>query len=227
MGDAPAQLCNRKPGKTLFDIERLSSIAAIGRHRHDNNMVRPLPALALRHRRIHPARKDEVSHIGKDVNSVLLPLQYRAFSQPTKQSSPVPFILTDVWKARFLLLLSAALYGTNFTIVKSLNDSMSVEILSTLRFGFAALVMLPWLFVPIDGELKVLAKERRENGILAKDDDGVEGGETVGLFEFGEDLTRLSVGLAGMEIGVYTSVGYIAQAVGLKTTTASKVSCKL
>ena len=196
------------------------------RHRHDN-VVWPLPALALCHCRIHPARKDEVSHIVKEINSALLPLHCRALSRPTKQSSPVPFILTSVWKTLFLLLLSAALYGTNFTMVKSLNDSMSVGISSTLRFGFAALVMLPWLFVPIDGELKVLAKERRENGILAKDDDGVEGGETVGLFEFGEDLTRLSVGLAGMEIGVYTSVGYIAQAVGLKTTTASKVSCKL
>lgn len=140
-----------------------------------------------------------------------------SITQPTEQSAPAPFVLTDVWKARLLLLLSAALYGTNFTMVKSLNDSMSVGISSTLRFGFAAVVMLPWLFAPIDDELKALAKEKRDNNKLLL----AEGGEEVG-HGVAEEPTRLSAGLAGMEIGMYASVGYIAQAVGLKTTTASK-----
>jgi len=108
-------------------------------------------------------------------------------------------ILSDVWKARLLLLLSAALYGTNFTFVKALDESMSVGISSTLRFGFAAVAMLPWLIAPISDELKLMAQ--------------VEGNE---------EPTRLSVALAGMEIGVLNSVGYISQAIGLKTTTASK-----
>jgi len=108
-------------------------------------------------------------------------------------------ILSDVWKARLLLLLSAALYGTNFTFVKALDESMSVGISSTLRFGFAAVAMLPWLIAPISDELKLMAQ--------------VEGNE---------EPTKLSVALAGMEIGVLNSVGYISQAIGLKTTTASK-----
>ena len=64
--------------------------------------------------------------------------------------------------------------------------------------------MLPWLFAPISEELKVF-----------------EGDNNV-LLKFGEEPTRLSAGLAGMEIGMYNAIGYIAQAVGLKTTTASK-----
>ena len=108
-------------------------------------------------------------------------------------------ILSDVWKARLLLLLSAALYGTNFTFVKALDESMPVAVSSTLRFGFAAVAMLPWLIAPISDELKLMVQ--------------VEGNE---------EPTRLSVGLAGMEIGVLNSVGYISQAIGLKTTTASK-----
>ena len=108
-------------------------------------------------------------------------------------------ILSDVWKARLLLLLSAALYGTNFTFVKALDESMSVGISSTLRFGFAAIAMLPWLIAPISDELKLMSQ--------------VEGNE---------EPTKLSVALAGMEIGVLNSVGYISQAIGLKTTTASK-----
>ena len=133
-------------------------------------------------------------------------------------------ILSDVWKARLLLLLSAALYGTNFTIVKSIDDidGMSVGMASTLRFGFAALAMLPLLFAPIDAELKLAAKERRDGG-------GGGGVATNGnaLSGLWEEPTRLGAGLAGMEIGLYNSVGYLAQAVGLKTTTASKVSSVL
>jgi hypothetical protein len=35
--------------------------------------------------------------------------------------------------------------------------------------------------------------------------------------------SRLSVGLAGMEIGLWNSIGYLSQAIGLRTTAASTV----
>lgn len=137
--------------------------------------------------------------------------------------SPDP---SDAWKARFLLLLSAALYGTNFTLVKSLNESMSVGISSTLRFGFAALVMLPQLLKPIDEELKAIVKERKKSN--ASENHGYvhnkESGALNTIKQLLDEPTRLSAGLAGIEIGLYNSVGYISQAIGLKTTTASKVS---
>jgi hypothetical protein len=78
------------------------------------------------------------------------------------------------------------------------------------RFGFAALCMLPWLLAPIDDQLKSITKEKFERckSDMAK----------------WEEPTRWAAGLAGMEIGVYNSIGYISQAIGLKTIPANKVS---
>ena len=131
---------------------------------------------------------------------------------PTSSSLSKSPPTNDVWIARLLLLLSAALYGTNFTMVKSLDESLSVGISSTLRFGFAALCMLPWLLTPIDEELKTMAKDK-----LAKCKNEAERRSCV-------EPTSLAAGLAGMEIGMYNSIGYITQAVGLKTIPANKVS---
>ncbi|KAL7530526.1 hypothetical protein ACHAWF_003413, partial [Thalassiosira exigua] len=151
----------------------------------------------------------------------------------TSRAPAAPFLalpaLSDVWKARLLLLLSAALYGTNFTMVKSLDESMSVGLSSTLRFGFAALAMSPWLFRPLDEELKAASKSANTEKISGTsrrqkkghaEDWRTDLGE--GWKKFMEEPTRLSAGLVGMEIGAYNSIGYIAQAAGLKTTTASK-----
>eukprot|EP00581_Thalassiosira_minuscula_P005839 CAMPEP_0183745838 /NCGR_PEP_ID=MMETSP0737-20130205/66446_1 /TAXON_ID=385413 /ORGANISM="Thalassiosira miniscula, Strain CCMP1093" /LENGTH=718 /DNA_ID=CAMNT_0025981517 /DNA_START=400 /DNA_END=2556 /DNA_ORIENTATION=- len=196
-------------------------------------------------------------------------------SQPSKQPFFPILHLSDICKARLLLLLSAALYGTNFTLVKSLDESItSVGVSSTLRFGFAAVVMLPWLFAPLDEELllmnaeaassssssppsvsesasssssasvpsavSVVAGEREEGhdaaaatfaaaattaattGTAATNTERHDKEKSRHNHRLFHKPTRLSAGLAGMEIGLYNSIGYIAQAVGLKTTTASK-----
>jgi len=135
-------------------------------------------------------------------------LEPRSFLQDSSAKSPPS---KEVWIARLLLLLSAALYGTNFTMVKSLDESLSVALSSTLRFGFAALCMLPWLLAPIDEQLKKKVKEKPQN---YRDD----------MLLTYEEPTRFAAGLAGMEIGMYNSIGYITQAVGLKTIPANKVS---
>ena len=96
--------------------------------------------------------------------------------------------------ARLLLIGAAALYGTNFSVVKMLGQTdMSIALSATLRFGLAALITSPWLF------------EQTENA-----NDANEGDHRVG------------VTLRGMEVGFWNSAGYIAQAVGLGTTLASK-----
>ena len=92
----------------------------------------------------------------------------------------------DVWKARTLLAVAAALYGTNFSLVKLLGNTMPEGISLTLRFALAALVTLPWLFEDIQN-----------------------------------DGTLMATWL-GFEVGIWNSIGYIAQAVGLETTQASK-----
>lgn len=116
------------------------------------------------------------------------------------------FILNDVWKARLLLLLSAALYGTNFSVVKSLDEIIPVGVSSTLRFGLAAFAMLPWLIAPLSDDLR----------------NNLESATKKTTYAFMEP-SRLSVGLAGMEIGLWNSIGYLSQAIGLRTTAASTV----
>jgi len=116
-----------------------------------------------------------------------------------------PFILNDVWKARLLLLLSAALYGTNFSVVKQLDEIIPVGVSSTLRFGLAAFAMLPLLVAPLSDEFQNSVKN-------------TSAGKATYVFM---EPSRLSVGLAGMEIGLWNSIGYISQAIGLRTTAAS------
>ena len=91
----------------------------------------------------------------------------------------------DVWTARYLLLGAAALYGTNFALIKLLGDTMPVGISSTLRFGMAAAALFPWL-----------------------------------VFDRKQDW--LQVTWLGFEVGMWNSIGYVTQAVGLETTEASK-----
>jgi len=94
--------------------------------------------------------------------------------------------LSDLWKARLLLVGAAALYGTNFSLVKHLGDVMPVGISTSLRFGAAVLVTLPWLL---------------------------------------KDLTKNDARMAawlGFEVGLWNSIGYVAQAVGLDTTPAAE-----
>lgn len=98
-----------------------------------------------------------------------------------------------VWKARGLLIGAAALYGTNFSLVKLLGDTMPEGISLTLRFALASAVTLPWLF--------------EEGGTAA------------------QQLPSADVLMAswlGFEVGLWNSIGYVAQAVGLETTPASK-----
>lgn len=111
----------------------------------------------------------------------------------TKQIDPV-------WQARILLIVAAALYGTNFTFVKVLNDNVPVEIGAFLRFALAAGVTLPWLFQ---------RNKSHKEQIDATDNN-------VNQFSLGNEVI-----LGGVEVGVWNAIGYLSQAVGLETTPAS------
>jgi drug/metabolite transporter (DMT)-like permease len=101
-----------------------------------------------------------------------------------------------IWRARLLLLAAAALYGTNFSLVKLLGDVMPVGISTPLRFGMAALATLPWL--------------------VGRDDPVVASNITI------QKTDARHAATLGFEVGLWNSVGYVAQAVGLETTLASK-----
>lgn len=95
--------------------------------------------------------------------------------------------LSDIWKARLLLVGAAALYGTNFSLVKHLGDVMPVGISTSLRFGAAVLVTLPWL-----------------------------------LKDIRKDNDAMMAAWLGFEVGLWNSIGYVSQAVGLDTTPAAE-----
>jgi drug/metabolite transporter (DMT)-like permease len=93
-------------------------------------------------------------------------------------------MMSALWEARLLLLGASALYGTTFSMVKSLGDTMPVGVSSTLRFGLAAVVTMPCL---------------------------------VGSYK-GKDAWTAA--WLGFEVGLWNSIGYVSQAVGLETTPA-------
>jgi len=113
---------------------------------------------------------------------------------------------SDVMKARLLVLAAAALYGTNFSFVKLLGETgMSVGLTSMLRFFMAALITLPWLLKPPSSSCK-------------NDNDNDNDNDNTNWF----DSPEMQVTLGGLEVGAWNSIGYVSQAVGLATTSASK-----
>jgi len=116
-------------------------------------------------------------------------------------------ILDDKWRARLLIVIAAALYGTNFTMVKILDENMPVGISTTLRFALSAAVTLPWLLAPA-------LKETDSTSSITS--------PTSDVHESRDLMKALSPAIAGMEVGMWNSVGYLSQAIGLTTTLASK-----
>lgn len=108
----------------------------------------------------------------------------------------------EVNRARILLLAAAALYGTNFSLVKMLGETdIPVGVSSALRFGMAALATSPWL---------IPSRTQSEDGTKSYN---------LEAFANGPELAAT---LAGFEVGMWNSIGYVSQAVGLETTEASK-----
>ena len=131
--------------------------------------------------------------------------------------------LSVIWRARLLFLGAAALYGTNFSVVKILGDTIPVGISATLRFGLAALVTLPWLLAPPKDGSSFMPTT-----IVADSPKPKTWWEIPWkTLQTVTSTTTVGAALAGFEVGMWNAVAYLAQAVGLETTDASKVTCFL
>jgi aspartoacylase len=110
--------------------------------------------------------------------------------------------------ARGLLLGAAALYGTNFCIVKSMGDipNLSTGLSTSVRFGFAALATSPWLFQTSSPDTSI---------------DNNNSDDRDACLHYSAKEDAWGAALAGAEVGLWNSIGYVAQAVGLETTSAS------
>ena len=134
----------------------------------------------------------------------IISAERRKDSTPPPKSGLPSLQLSDVWKARLLLILAAALYGTNFTCVKMLDETVPVGISTTLRFALASMATLPWL----------VGKPGSDKQSLSKENDAVE--------KDAMPPTSLAAAIAGLEVGAWNSIAYISQAVGLESSDASK-----
>jgi len=137
-----------------------------------------------------------------------------------------------VWKARLLLLLSACLYGSNYTCIKILGDYIPSEIGlgPALRFATAALATVPFVMAQRgrssvddgDGAGAISSNNDQNENIGQKSSDGM-----LSSFNFPADLNIASfiktngVLFAGFEVAVWNTVGYLSQARGLESTPAS------
>ncbi|GKY91086.1 hypothetical protein MPSEU_000081400 [Mayamaea pseudoterrestris] len=118
--------------------------------------------------------------------------------------------------ARWLLLGAAALYGTNFSLVKLLGQAhLPVGASSTLRFGMAALATSPWLLP---------SRAPKSSQAIDQQDATSTTGVAIHQQQQQDDYSKHQWGAAllGFEVGAYNAIGYVAQAVGLETTAASK-----
>jgi drug/metabolite transporter (DMT)-like permease len=134
--------------------------------------------------------------------------------------------------ARLMIIACAALYGTNFTFVKILDESIPPEIGPALRFGLAFLATAPIILLSSkqkkgvdDYESKSIDQiDNLDNAVGSTTviDNVVKSPTTNQLFSFYESLpTNIAVIIAGFEAGSLNSMGYLAQAVSLETTQAS------
>jgi len=123
-----------------------------------------------------------------DLSSSPITTKPIASSSSFPPPAPLPFTETKNY-SRIVVLIAAALYGTNFACVKLLDSQVPIAAGAAVRFGIAALATSPFLF--------------------KKSTDPSSSSQWDTL-------------KAGFEVGVWNSAGYLAQAAGLETTSASK-----
>ena len=104
-------------------------------------------------------------------------------------------LATEFWRnnwARLAILVCAAVYGTNFSAVKTLDTAVAPSLSASLRFGLASLAALPIVFDAL--------RDRPE----------------------GDEIPMpRALALGAAEIGCVNALGYICQSVGLETVHAS------
>ena len=135
--------------------------------------------------------------------------------------------------ARLLLIGAAALYGTNFALVKvmSQNTELSIGVSTTLRFGLASIATLPWLFSKSSDTSETKYMKEEEDSLAVSASTGLSSDDILattvdaehGTLEISDGTSEAwGAFLGGFEVGIWGCIGYISQAVGLETTLASQ-----
>lgn len=113
--------------------------------------------------------------------------------------SPPPPQELKLWQGRLLVVTCAAICGTNYPLIKILDNVGAIPTAAATALRFALAAVAVWAFV--------LAQEQRDKNDETKNPSPRRGPATW----------------LGAEVGVYYGIAYIAQAMGLHTVDASKV----
>ena len=110
--------------------------------------------------------------------------------------------------ARGFVVLASAIYGTNFALIKVLDNEMPSSISAVLRFSLAAAVVTG---VVLNGEIR---QDRQQQALVEKEQGLNPDADFVGSLK--RDVQQLeeerwSALRSGAEIGLFYCVGYIFQ----------------
>jgi len=143
----------------------------------------------------------------------------QAISDQIEQSTDTSTPISAVWFARMLVLISAAFYGTNFTVVKILHNYIPTDVGAALRFALAAVVTAPWLFHSSQEDMAGREIELTEFNKNSSQSKFTLDRAWIKLKSMSFRNTAI---FAGLEVGLFNGLGYLAQAEGLETVDASK-----
>jgi hypothetical protein len=131
---------------------------------------------------------------------------------------------TSAGWGRFLVLVAAAVYGTNFATVKMLDDVMPLAVSAALRFSLAAMAVSSFvMYRELQQTQSAAAAATDSTMVLLDVEQQVLENENLLLGQQAEAEERWLATRAGMEIGLWYCAGYIFQAMALLTAGASKV----
>lgn len=102
--------------------------------------------------------------------------------------------ILDVWTGRMLVMAAAAMYGTNFPLVKMLDESLPSAVSASLRFVLAAVLV---------STVVLTNEDKAADTIIEKE--------------------RFDSTIRGMEVGAWYCAGFICQALALQSVEAGKV----
>lgn len=167
----------------------------VGRLRHKQSLHLPVRNCVISHNSCRPSYTSLCAS-SEEINSISSDSALSKGDESNSSTDEAPNIAVSSTTPFFSLLLLnvvAVIWGTQHCVIKSLVDGYeSTSLVNFWRFLLSSIIFAPSLFLK-DNSVAVTNKSGN-NGIL----------------------------LAGMELGIYTFLGFAFQAIGLETTTASR-----
>jgi drug/metabolite transporter (DMT)-like permease len=137
-----------------------------------------------------------------------------------------PSILLHVNVCRLLVLLAAAMYGTNFGLVKLLDTELPLAVSASVRFGLAAVVVTGavWMQEQWQDRASLSSQEYKDSTAVVPITATESSSSTTPTLPptLNVHADRWASLVRGLEVGMWYAIGYWCQAQGLSLVEASK-----